>query len=260
MSFEEMMLGRDANVFADFFIDKLTESELILDCGCGEGAISAGLVQYVPSGSIVGIDLEIEEFQPVSTYLKEKQISNLNFAGASILELPFPSNSFSACLCHSSIETLPDPVEALKKISRVLRPGGLFGIAAVEYEGLLIAGEQEVLLRKFYEVREALWRLEGIANPRMGKHLRKLLHLAGFEEVEAHARYISHGSKEEIGYFGNDRAANCESPWYVENALAHKLVTREEFKEIQAAWQRWAEAPDSFVAFTWCRALGWKPK
>lgn len=52
----------------------------------------------------------------------------------------------------------------------MLKLGGLIGMASVEYEGvMMIAGSQEPLLRKFYAVREKLWRLEGIADPRLGK-------------------------------------------------------------------------------------------
>ena len=117
---------------------------------------------------------------------------------------------------------------------------------------------KEPLLRKFYAVRERLWRLEGIAEPRFGRRLRGLLHAAGFGEIRAQARYVSHGSDAKVASFGLGRAADCEDPWYVEKALAHKLLSRHQLEEMQAAWREWADAQDAFAAFTWCRAIGRK--
>ena len=258
MSFVEAMKGRSAERYADFFLPHLRPDDRVLDCGCGMGTITVGLARYVPEGSVVGIDIESNEFQPAIEYLEQEGIDNINFREASMLDLPFATETFSACFCHSAIETLDDPIRALQEVQRVLKPGGLIGVACVEYEGVLLAGAQESRLRKFYAVREQLWQLEHVADPRRGKHLRKLLHSAGYGEVKAQATYLSYGDHDEVAMFGTSRTADCDDPGYVEGAVKHGLLTRDELKEIQAAWQEWSQADDSFAAFTWCRATGRK--
>lgn len=258
MAFEQYLDSRPVAIFADFFTQHLVSDDRVLDCGSGEGAITVGLAQCVPRGSVVGIDLDTGDVSPAAAYLNQQAINHVHFSGASMLELPFADETFSACLCHSSLETLPDPLQALHEIRRVLKPNGLIGAASVEYEGVLIAGQQEALLKQFYAVREALWRLTGVAEPRLGKHLRGLLHAAGFGRISAHAHYMSHGNDADVSDFGLERAADCEDPWYAENALAHDLLSRDDLRAMQAAWTNWAAAKDSFLGFTWCRAIGRK--
>ncbi|MEM7125578.1 MAG: methyltransferase domain-containing protein [Chloroflexota bacterium] len=258
MAFEQEMTWRTAEYYADFFHPHLQPDDHVLDVGCGTGTITVGLAKYVPNGTVVGIDIEDHEFQEAQTYLSEKSIENVHFRKASMLDLPFEPETFSACLCHSSIEAVNEPIQALQEIRRVLKPDGLIGVACVEYEGVLLAGPQESLLRQFYDVREKLWQLDGLADPRRGKHLRGLLSRAGYADINVQATYISHSSKAEIADFGTGRAADCEDPWYVEGALKHGLLTEEQLQEIQAAWKQWSTADDSFAAFTWCKATGRK--
>ncbi len=234
MTFEKHIKSRNAKIYADFFYPLLAADDQVLDCGCGHGSITVGLAQFVPDGSIVGIDSDADKFQLAISHLRQYNLDNIKFYGASILRLPFASETFSACLCHSSLETLGEPIQALQELKRVLKLGGLIGVASVEYEGVILAGSQEPLLRNFYAVREKLWRLEGVAEPRLGKHLRALLHAAGFGEVRAQAHYISHGSDAEVASFGLERAADCEDLWYVEKALEHKLLSRDEQTASQA--------------------------
>jgi len=41
-----------------------------------------------------------------------------------ITSIPLPDASFDACLCTEVLEHLPHPIEALRELARLLRPGG----------------------------------------------------------------------------------------------------------------------------------------
>ena len=259
MTFETLVRERGVEAYAAFFAEKLGATDVVLDCGCGAGSITVGLAERVPGGRVVGVDLAAGDFGPARAYARQQGLTRLAFGAADITRLPFAKAAFTALLCHSALETLADPVAGLVEMRRVLQPGGLIGVASVEYEGVVVAGPHEALLKGFYAVREALWLREGAANPRLGKHLRALLHQAGFERVAAHLAYASHGTDEAVARFGEDRARECADDWFAVEAARHGLLTAAELEEMAAAWRAWAASSAAFLAFTWSRAIGWKP-
>ena len=123
--------------------------------------------------------------------------------------LDLPTNEFDACLCHSMLETLDDPLKVLLEIKRTLKPGGVVAVACVEYGGLVLAGPEEELLKRFYAVRERVWQLEGAADPYRGRRLRGLLHQAGFDGVDATTKCFSYGIAQAVESFGRARAEDC---------------------------------------------------
>jgi hypothetical protein len=140
---------------------------------------------------------------------------------------------------------------------RVLRPGGIVAVASVEYDGLILAGPHENLLRRFYAIREQLWIRDG-ADPYLGRRLRGLLTEGAFIDVEATTKAISYGTSELVATFGRGRAEDCEDDWYASSAVDAGLATSSEVEAMHDAWLAWAEAPSAYAAFTWCRALGRK--
>jgi hypothetical protein len=62
-------------------------------------------------------------------------------------------------------------------------PGGILGVACVEYGGLILADPHEPLLRRFYAIREQLWQLDASSDPYRGRtrtgHLHDALGISG---------------------------------------------------------------------------------
>jgi ubiquinone/menaquinone biosynthesis C-methylase UbiE len=53
-----------------------------------------------------------------------------------ILNIPVPDMSYDVILCTEVIEHVPDPISAIKEISRILKPGGTLLITAPLQSGL----------------------------------------------------------------------------------------------------------------------------
>jgi ubiquinone/menaquinone biosynthesis C-methylase UbiE len=257
VSFEKSLRDRNAADYADFLLPHLSDDSLVLDVGCGQGTITLGLAEA--AGHVIGVDLSEEEFAEGRRWAAAHEIENVEFQVGSVDALAFPVDHFDACLCHSMLETLDRPLDALVELKRTLKPGGVIGVACVEYGGLVLAGPEEEVLRRFYTVRERLWQLEELADPYRGRRLRGLLERAGFDRVTATTKYFSYGTPEAVESFGQARAEDCNDAWYSSAAQKHGLVTAGDLDAMSGAWLEWSTSRDAYLAFAWCRAVGWKP-
>jgi ubiquinone/menaquinone biosynthesis C-methylase UbiE len=256
-AFEQSLKDRNAADYADFFLPHLSDGSIVLDIGCGQGTITLGLAGA--AGHVVGVDLDDEEFAEARMWAAEHEIENVEFRVGSVDALDFPADHFDAGLCHSMLETLEHPLEALVEIKRTLKPGGVIGVACVEYGGLVLAGPEEELLKRFYSVREQVWQLENAADPHRGRRLRGLLKEAGFDRIDASSKYFSYGTAEAVESFGRARAEDCRDPWYASSAQKHGLATAGDLEAMSRAWLAWSRSPEAYLAFAWCRSVGWKP-
>ncbi len=159
---------RGADVYASFLLPHLRPDMVVLDCGCGEATIAMGLAEAVSAGRVVGVDLEMDSLAAAGRYAASIGRANLSWAAADGRRLPFDEAAFDAVLCHSMLETLGDPASVVAELRRVTKRGGVVGAASVEYGGLILAGEQTAGPRRFYDIRQRLWRVAGIAEPNMG--------------------------------------------------------------------------------------------
>ena len=257
MSFTTDLAERNADTYVDFLIPHLSADQRLLDIGCGSGTISLGVAGRV--GRVTAVDLDDDQFADARGFAARSGMENIEFRAGTVYSLEFPDDHFDACLCHSMLETLENPLEALIELRRTLKPGGVLGAACVEYGGLILAGPNEPLLRRFYDIRERLWRLENVADPYQNRELRGLLQSAGFERVTATSTYISYGTPDAVSSFGNNRAEDCRDEWYAGAAKDHGLATSSELDAMEEAWVGWSTSPAAYVAFAWCRAIGWKP-
>lgn len=117
--------ARGADVYAGFLLPHLRPDMVVLDCGCGKGTIAIGLCDAVPSGRVVGVDIEEDSLADARRYAAPIGRDNLTCGVADGRRLPFPAAAFDAVLCHSMLETLDDPASVVAELRRVTKSGGV---------------------------------------------------------------------------------------------------------------------------------------
>lgn len=250
-----MEMGRSAKVYADFVLPHLASADHLVDVGCGSGELTLELAAFV--GHVTGVDIDEDELVLARCRASRLEVTNAAFHVGDAYGLSLPSDSADAVFAHSTLEALDRPGDAVAEMNRVLEPGGIVAVASVEYDGLILEGPHPELVRRFYDIRERLWQLDG-ADPYRGRQLRGLLLGGGFVDVSATTKYISYGTPEAVKAFGVGRAEDCTDDWFVTSAEDHGLASHSELAELQRAWLEWSESSTSYAAFAWCRALGWK--
>jgi SAM-dependent methyltransferase len=258
VGFEDLLRDRGAAQYADFVLPAIGRGDRVLDVGCGPGSITVGIAEA--AGHVIGIDVDDAEFADARAYAAGHGIDNVEFREGSIYDLGVADASIDVCTLFSTLETLDDPLAGLAEVFRVLKPGGVIGASSIEYGGLILHGADVVPLRRFYDLRLALWEAQGDVHPYRGRELRGLLLAAGFAQVEASTTYLSYGTEARIRTFGLGRAADCRDEWFVGGLTERGLADQDEIDALEQAWTRWAEGPDSFAAFAWGRATARKPK
>jgi SAM-dependent methyltransferase len=94
----------------------------VLEIGLGLGADSEQIIRR--GGQWTGIDLTAESVDRVRTRLELRRLPYGGVIQGSVLELPFPDNSFDVVFSHGVLHHVPDIARAQSEVARVLRPGG----------------------------------------------------------------------------------------------------------------------------------------
>lgn len=89
-----------------------------LDAGCGEGFVAKLILAELPEIDLKGCDLS----SGALTIAKQTN-PGAEFLSGSVVDLPFPDNSFDVVGCFEVLEHLPDdlPRQALTEFARVAR-------------------------------------------------------------------------------------------------------------------------------------------
>ncbi len=145
----------------------IPEGAQVLEMACGDGAYTPWLARKVgPAGSVVGLDLSPAYLALADRAPRSDGTAESRYVAASIDRLPFADATFDAVWCAQSLFSLPEPVDAVRRMAGVVKPGGL--VAVLEDDTL-----HQVLLPWPIElelaVRVAQWDALRAEVPRPGK-------------------------------------------------------------------------------------------
>lgn len=145
----------------------------VLEVGCGTGAI---LVNLGTPAAIHALDRE-----PVRLVEAHTHVPRALLTCGDALWLPYESGIFDITFCHFFLLWARDPLQALREIKRVTRPGGnLLALAEPDYLARL--DKPDVLAPLGRWQAESL-RRQG-ADPGLGGHLAELFHQADIPLIE----------------------------------------------------------------------------
>lgn len=108
-------------------LSEIPDGSIILDAGAGESRYkvfcehleytSQDFAEYDGAGDLKGIQKDIRDYSALDIV-------------SDITAIPVDDESFDVVMCIEVIEHLPNPIEALSELNRVLKPGGKLIITA----------------------------------------------------------------------------------------------------------------------------------
>jgi SAM-dependent methyltransferase len=145
----------------------------ILDVGCGGGRTIQKLSARAVAGKVYGVDYA-KGSVAVSRRKNAESISagRVEIYQASVSQLPFPDDQFDLVTAVESQYYWPDPVNDMREILRVLKPGGTLVVIAESYLGSRYTFLQWPVM---WLLRSTQLSFEGY---------RQLFEAAGFTEIQ----------------------------------------------------------------------------
>jgi SAM-dependent methyltransferase len=217
---------RTAENSAGYLLPHLRPGLSVLDVGCGPGTITVDLAARVSPGQVTAIEMTKDALDLARTEAKTRGQSNIDFVTSDV---------------H-----VANPVQALREMRRVCKPGGIVAARDADYAGFTWFPQLPPLDR-WMTLYCAAARANG-GEPDAGRRLLSWAQHAGFDDITPTGGLWCFATPETRDWWGGMWADRI-----VESALSRQLVESEmataaELDEIASAWRDWAAAPDGWLA------------
>jgi trans-aconitate 2-methyltransferase len=102
---------------------QLRGDETLLDAGCGTGRLTADLLEALPHGRVVALDVSQNMLRSAREFLQPQFGKRTQFVTADLPDLPF-ENTFDGIVSTAAFHWILDHDRLFRNLHRALRPGG----------------------------------------------------------------------------------------------------------------------------------------
>jgi ubiquinone/menaquinone biosynthesis C-methylase UbiE/DNA-binding transcriptional MerR regulator len=229
----------------------------VLEVGCGVGAQTLTVAERSPGAMLTAIDRSAESVTAARKRAREAGLRDIAFTQADVYELPRPDGPLAAgrfdhvFVCFL-LEHLEQPVEALRRLRAMLKPGGTITVIEGDH-GSAYFHPDSPAARDAIACQVTLQRNAG-GDALIGRRLRPLLTEAGFRDVAVSPRvvYVDASYPELVdGFIRKTFTAMIEG--IREPALAAGLIAPDRFDAGIRDLRRTAE-PDGVFCYTFFKS------
>jgi SAM-dependent methyltransferase len=232
------------------------EGSFVLEAGCGVGAQTKIIAPKNPHSSFMSIDLSLDSVIEAEKVIKSLKIDNVTFKQADIFNLPYIDETFDSVVVCFVLEHLPNPLQALIELKRVLKTGG--NIITIEGDhGSTFFYPDSKYAHSAIDCQVQLQKQNG-GNSNIGRELYPLLNSVGFSNISVSPRVVYvDASKPRLveGFIKNTFTAMIEGVG--EKAIKKGLMESNEFAKGINDLYRTAE-PDGVFSYTFFKAFAVK--
>jgi len=174
----DRFMGRYSTPLAPQLADfaRVEGGQVVLDVGCGPGALTAELVRRVGSSSVSAVDPS----EPFAAAARTRH-PGVNVQQAAAERLPFTDQVFDAALAQLVVHFMTDPILGLREMGRVVRQNGVVAACVWDHGG--DQGPLSLFWAAARELDPGIKDESQLAGTREG-HLGELFQEAGLGEIE----------------------------------------------------------------------------
>ncbi|ADB35202.1 Methyltransferase type 11 [Kribbella flavida DSM 17836] len=236
---------RTAENSAGYLLPRLRPGLSLLDVGAGPGTITADLAALVAPGRTTALEASESALEITRATFAERGVSSVDFVVGDVHHLDLPDDSYDVVHAHQVLQHVSDPVQALREMRRVCKPGGIVAARDSDYHSFTWYPELPEL-DEWMDLYQQFARANQ-GEPDAGRRLLSWARAAGFEQIEATAGNWTFANPQDRAWWGGMWADRV-----LQSALATQArasgVPEEKLERISAAWRAWSQAPDGFLS------------
>jgi 2-polyprenyl-3-methyl-5-hydroxy-6-metoxy-1,4-benzoquinol methylase len=240
---------RTAENSAAYLLPHLSPGMSLLDVGCGPGTITADLATLVAPGRVVAVDAAAGILEQAAAHAQERGLGpdRIEFAVADVHALEFPDDSFDVVHAHQVLQHVGDPVQALREMRRVCKPGGVVAARDGDY-GAFFWYPDLLVLTEWQDTYITVARANG-GEPNAGRHLLAWAHAAGFGEGDVTPSSTSwcFATEADRAWWGGMWAERAVKSDFATTALSGGHATQADLERLADGWRTWAAHPDGWL-------------
>jgi len=108
----------------------IQSGQKIIDIACGTGLVSFRALKTTgENGFVLGSDISDKMVEVANAEAAKNNLTNVRFERMDAEELKVNDNEFDVALCALGLMYVPDPINALREMHRVLKPNGRCAVA-----------------------------------------------------------------------------------------------------------------------------------
>jgi ubiquinone/menaquinone biosynthesis C-methylase UbiE len=192
---------RDQVVSILRYVDEAERPIRILDLGCGPGGSAFALAGALGDRAhIVGIDIAQSMVEKARQHHQNRyaHCQNIAFQVADATALPFDDGAFDLAVGHSFLYLVPDQLQVLSEVCRVLQKPGRLVLMEPRREGSIFSAipkgisayrNQPTRGRGVFRFAASMvaWRCVSTLEGQLtAPHIEQLFLTAGFQDIECH--------------------------------------------------------------------------
>lgn len=160
----------------------------VIEAGCGVGAQTIILAQNSPEAHFTSVDVSPVSVNTARASINQQGFTNVTFRTADIFDLPFEVNSFDHIFICFVLEHLPRPLDALKRLKDVLKPGGTITVIEGDHGSAYFYPESQYAQQAINCLVKVQSSMGG--NALIGRQLYPLLKQAEFKDIHVTPRQV----------------------------------------------------------------------
>ena len=160
----------------------------VLEAGCGVGAQTVTLAQNSPGARITSVDISERSVVQARKAVEEVGCTNVVIQQGDIFDLPFDNEQFDHLFVCFVLEHLPNPIEALNCLKRLVKVGGTITVIEGDHGSTFFYPDSE----EAHKAIRCQVELQGMTggNSNIGRELYPILNAVGFRSIRVSPRMV----------------------------------------------------------------------